>query len=87
LAVNLGGWLGWLSSRDLYLQFAHLRHLSLFDRGECREKVSFKVQEIEKVLNKAQKANKNKGKKRYVTPKIRTEEIPRRVEWRGSVDE
>ncbi len=76
LAVNLGGWFGWLSSRELYLQFSQLKSLSLFEHGKDLNEASFKAQEIKRLIEKAQTANTRKGsKKRYRVPKIRLEEI------------
>ncbi|PMD24277.1 hypothetical protein NA56DRAFT_746430 [Hyaloscypha hepaticicola] len=88
LAVNLGGWFGWLSSRDFYLQFAQLKSLSLFEHGKDLKEVSFKAQEIKRITEKAKNAITRKGsKKRYRAPKIRLEEISTGDGWSGSVDE
>ena len=88
LAVNVGGWFGWLSSRDFYLQFSRLRSLSVFERGKDLKEASFKAQQIKKIIEKAQIANTRKGsKKRYRTPKIRLEKISTGEGWSGSLDE
>jgi hypothetical protein len=88
LAVNLGGWFGWLSSRDFYLQFSNLRSLSVFERGKNLKGASFKAQLIKEIIEKAQIANTRKGsKKRHRAPKIRFEEISTGEGWSGGVDE
>jgi hypothetical protein len=89
LAVNLGGLFGWLSPSDLYMQFTQLRYLNLFDGGEDPKIASFKVDEIDKVLMKAQKVHNEKqgSKKKYVAPVVRHEKIPTAVQWQSSADE
>jgi hypothetical protein len=88
LAVNLGGWFGWLRQRNLYMQFTALRHLNLFDCAGDQESLSFKIDHIENVFRKTQKKKKSLGSTReYVAPVISPVEIPTAVEWQGSVDE
>lgn len=71
------------------MQFTHLKHLDLFDRTKDQKSLSFKIDEIEKVLVKARKKNKGTqgGGRRYEASVVSREEIPTAVEWQGSVDE
>jgi len=89
LAVNLGGWAGWLNSREFYTQFAHLKRLVIFDQRGDSKALSLKLGIVKKALAQAQKATRNdKSKKRYAAPHVRyCRPISAAVEWNGPVDE
>jgi hypothetical protein len=63
LAVNLGGWFGWLCQIDLLLiQFTVPTHLNLVEREEHHKILSFKIDVIQKILTNAQIIGKKSRK-------------------------
>ncbi|KAF8861941.1 hypothetical protein BDZ45DRAFT_671503 [Acephala macrosclerotiorum] len=78
LAVNLGGWVQWLTTPKLAQQFTNLRRLALFDGTKDSEMLLYKRRQIEREIDK----QSWKGK---IAPRVDLEDIPVALEWERDI--